>query len=565
MNLGTITSSLPWYKTSPFSGYNLIRVKPKLHRRRRRIHESFQSRHRSYLYERCIRLWQILWRSIIESSNFNTSSIRDKWHCWKSRSTCERRHFSSIATIRIGWKVVGWCYGMLLLSARCPKPPDRREISKWTKIWGILLGYALIACGIWKGDILIADIEELRKLGASETYPRRLNAKEAVITQKRWRSCTSCGRWFSKIIRKRLRIPRTTLRRESTEYILVNVRKSNLKCGEEVIDEARNKCRKVGIGTIINKMVGDWHQWKIARTNSKSSPSTSTITECSRVFQMNSDKSWIVNYGSLLPKRKRTSIMCVANLHSLPWKITSMVHKIRTTLKRRWIFKRASGNRCFHDAGKTWPPRKAAAATAAAAILSQYIRGQSPTTEKRRILREDRIWTKIPGWQTWRRHYLKRSSSGDTVMKVDKEEVGKYQDTTLPVLRMEVCKIPKLTAKKFTYKDWSHCFYRRSFKTSLKSGKMKMENWGIFVRSKDTQVRWLFHQDWGVKRKIPEKNTIHLHRGSSTRYYSIAEAELESGEKERKGVHTLVQKEDKHFLYNGCVQFVSTTMPAKQK
>ena len=31
---------LPWYKTSPFSGY-YTRVKPKLHRRRRRIYESF--------------------------------------------------------------------------------------------------------------------------------------------------------------------------------------------------------------------------------------------------------------------------------------------------------------------------------------------------------------------------------------------------------------------------------------------------------------------------------------------------------------------------------------------
>ena len=31
------------------------------------------------------------------------------------------------------------------------------------------------------------------------------------------------------------------------------------------------------------------------------------------------------------------------------------------------------------------------------------------------------------------------------------------------------------------------------------------------------------------------------------------------------GVYTLVQKEDKDFLYNGGVQFVSTTMPAKQK
>ena len=39
VNLGTITDTLPFYKISPLSG---IRVKPKLHRRRRRIHESLQ-------------------------------------------------------------------------------------------------------------------------------------------------------------------------------------------------------------------------------------------------------------------------------------------------------------------------------------------------------------------------------------------------------------------------------------------------------------------------------------------------------------------------------------------
>ena len=35
----------------------------------------------------------------------------------------------------------------------------------------------------WEEDILTAEIEELEKLDASETYPRRLNAKEVLITQ----------------------------------------------------------------------------------------------------------------------------------------------------------------------------------------------------------------------------------------------------------------------------------------------------------------------------------------------------------------------------------------------
>ena len=49
---------------------------------------------------------------------------------------------------------------------------------------GIFPGWALIAGRIWKGDILMADVEELEKLDASEIYPRRLNAKEVLITHK---------------------------------------------------------------------------------------------------------------------------------------------------------------------------------------------------------------------------------------------------------------------------------------------------------------------------------------------------------------------------------------------
>ena len=34
---------------------------------------------------------------------------------------------------------------------------------------GLFLGYALYAGGMWKGDILVADIEELETMDASET------------------------------------------------------------------------------------------------------------------------------------------------------------------------------------------------------------------------------------------------------------------------------------------------------------------------------------------------------------------------------------------------------------
>ena len=46
---------------------------------------------------------------------------------------------------------------------------------------GLFLGYALYAGGIWKGDVLIADLEELKTMDASEICSKRLNAKEVIF------------------------------------------------------------------------------------------------------------------------------------------------------------------------------------------------------------------------------------------------------------------------------------------------------------------------------------------------------------------------------------------------
>ena len=49
---------------------------------------------------------------------------------------------------------------------------------------GIFLGYALYAGGIWEGDTLVADSEELEEMDASELHARRLNAKGSVNAAK---------------------------------------------------------------------------------------------------------------------------------------------------------------------------------------------------------------------------------------------------------------------------------------------------------------------------------------------------------------------------------------------
>ena len=49
---------------------------------------------------------------------------------------------------------------------------------------GKFLEYALHVGGIWKGDIVVADIEELEEMDASELYAKRLNAKEVLTPQR---------------------------------------------------------------------------------------------------------------------------------------------------------------------------------------------------------------------------------------------------------------------------------------------------------------------------------------------------------------------------------------------
>ena len=73
---------------------------------------------------------------------------------------------------------------------------DQSRIHQFGKkvLPGLFLEYALYAGGIWKGDVLIADLEELETMDASEIYSKRLNAKE-VIFPKRKEIYLSNRRW----------------------------------------------------------------------------------------------------------------------------------------------------------------------------------------------------------------------------------------------------------------------------------------------------------------------------------------------------------------------------------
>ena len=81
---------------------------------------------------------------------------------------------------------------------------------------GLFLGYALYAGRIWKGDVLIADLEELETMDASEIYSKRLNAKEVIFPKQ--------GEFIFPIADGRIKHP---WRRSGTENIHLDTAATN--------------------------------------------------------------------------------------------------------------------------------------------------------------------------------------------------------------------------------------------------------------------------------------------------------------------------------------------------
>ena len=132
VNRRTITDKLSLFKILPLDGFNPIRVKQRLHMRRKKFVKVLGTvtQAKTFWYVQFIGVWKFLWRSIMESSNNNTSSIRDKWHRRKSSAQSKWRCVCSIATIRSGWELVGRFYGMLHFSARCPRHGSKTSYAR---------------------------------------------------------------------------------------------------------------------------------------------------------------------------------------------------------------------------------------------------------------------------------------------------------------------------------------------------------------------------------------------------------------------------------------------------
>ena len=96
---------------------------------------------------------------------------------------------------------------------------DQSRIHQFGKkvLPGLFLGYAIHAGGTWKGDVLVADLEELETMDASEIYSKRLDAKEVIFPKENGKFIFSSRRWTNQ----------TSWRRSGTENIHLGTASTN--------------------------------------------------------------------------------------------------------------------------------------------------------------------------------------------------------------------------------------------------------------------------------------------------------------------------------------------------
>ena len=124
----------------------------------------------------CNQVWmkiggQIQWNAILICETFKISCLMRKLH---TKNVWEN-HLKDQS-----YRLVHW----LSITQSLRRTSQRIHQFGKKVLPGLFLGYALYAGGIWKGDILVADIEELETMDASEIYPKRLNAKEVIFPEE---------------------------------------------------------------------------------------------------------------------------------------------------------------------------------------------------------------------------------------------------------------------------------------------------------------------------------------------------------------------------------------------
>ena len=242
VNLGTITSSLPWYKVSPFSGYYPCENRTS-QETEKNFYGSFQSRRRSQKLS-----YGRLWRIIMEA----ISHRLETWNCRTSCTSSTRRDISVL--LQSGLNEEWWSDSMkcfyYLQNVQNLLANGKSQI--WTKIWGII---QRTNCTIWRTGWIsprtprkikqeFINLERkfsqgivigfalfpgenlgrrysnywgwrIWKFGVIEIFFRKLNAKEVLRTQRDEEFVFPAADGSPKISGRNYKFQEPTLRRES--------------------------------------------------------------------------------------------------------------------------------------------------------------------------------------------------------------------------------------------------------------------------------------------------------------------------------------------------------------
>ena len=223
-NLETITDMQSWCRTWPPNGSSHIRAKPKLHKKPREacksswnprgilksftlpipwnsaklvkispgiiVRQHHTDQRSSGVAERAVRSVKEGTSAVLLQSGQNESWWADSMDCYTYlRNVTDLLSDGKTPYERFfGQPFSGPIIPFGSLVEYHPKTAkDQSRIHQFGKtvLPGLFLGYALYAVGIWKGDVLVADLEELETMDASEIYSKRLNAKEVIFPKEK--------------------------------------------------------------------------------------------------------------------------------------------------------------------------------------------------------------------------------------------------------------------------------------------------------------------------------------------------------------------------------------------
>ena len=206
--------TLSLFKILLLIGFNPIRAKQRLHKRRKSLRKFLEpSQKPKVIYtDNFIGIGTIFWRSIM------VIEPQHKWYYWKSHKTSERRklqQFCYSPGLDERWwadSVECCCYlrivedvlaeGKTPYERRCGEPNtskgavvqchpistrDFSRLHQYGKkvVLRIFLGYELMAGGIWKGNILIADLERFGKVGRIRKLSSKNQLERSIDITKR--------------------------------------------------------------------------------------------------------------------------------------------------------------------------------------------------------------------------------------------------------------------------------------------------------------------------------------------------------------------------------------------